>query len=321
MKISDIGGECALIRRLTSVPYNDPAIVKGVGDDCAVLEYTQGKYLLVTVDMMVENDHFSLSWHTPNQVGKKLMESNVSDIIAMGGTPRWAFISISLTETTQVEFMDVFYLGLHESAQKHGVALIGGDTTHGRDLVLNLALIGDVDKEFVRLRSDAVPGDLICVTGTLGKSEAGLRLLRKGKNDGLLDGHLNPQCRLEWEGRAIARYAHAMIDVSDGLGSEVTHICEESNTGGFITWEHIPISPATIEAARILYDEPQSYALSGGEDFELVFTIQPENIPSLQNEFSDFTVVGEILPKGEGIYLMRQGRRMELGKGYDHFIG
>ncbi|UCD57593.1 MAG: thiamine-phosphate kinase, partial [Candidatus Hydrogenedentota bacterium] len=241
MKISDIGGECALIKHLTGISYDDPAIIKGVGDDCAVLEYTPDKYLLVTVDMMVENDHFSLAWHTPRQVGKKLMESNVSDIIAMGGTPRWAFISLSLTAATQVEFMDEFYRGLYDSARKHSVALIGGDTTHGRELVLNLALLGDVDKNFVRLRSYAVPGDLICVTGTLGKSEAGLRLLQNGKNEGWLNGHLEPQCRLEWEGRAIARYAHAMIDVSDGLGSEVAYICEESDTGGCVVWEQIPL--------------------------------------------------------------------------------
>ncbi|MGD0210307.1 MAG: PAS domain S-box protein, partial [Desulfomonilia bacterium] len=115
MKISDIGGEFALIRRLTGVPYNDPAVIKGIGDDCAVLEYTVDKYLLITVDMMVENDHFSLAWHTPYQVGKKLMESNVSDIISMGGTPRWAFISLALRADTKVEFMDDFYRGLYDS--------------------------------------------------------------------------------------------------------------------------------------------------------------------------------------------------------------
>ncbi|UCD59124.1 MAG: thiamine-phosphate kinase [Candidatus Hydrogenedentota bacterium] len=319
MKISDIGGECALIRRLTGISYNDPAIIKGVGDDCAVLEYTHDNYLLVTVDMMVENDHFSLDWHTPYQVGKKLMESNVSDIIAMGGKPRWAFVSLALTAATQVEFMDELYRGLYDSARRHSVALIGGDTTHGRDLVFNLALLGDVGKNFVRLRSDAVPGDLLCVTGTLGKSEAGLRLLRNGKNEGWLEGHLEPQCRLEWEGRAIARYARAMIDVSDGLGSELAHICEESNTGGCIIWENIPLSPGTIKAAQILYDEPQHYALSGGEDFELVFTIPPANIPDLRKEFSDFTVVGEILAKEAGIFILKQGHKMELSRGYDHF--
>ena len=319
MKISDIGGEYALIKHLTGISYGDPAIIKGVGDDSAVLEYTRDKYLLVTVDMMVENDHFSLDWHTPYQVGKKLMESNVSDIIAMGGSPRWAFISLSLTAATQVEFAEELYHGLYDSARRHRVALIGGDTTHGRELVFNLALLGDVDKKLVRLRSGALPEDLICVTGTLGKSEAGLRLLKNKKAEGWVDGHLEPQCRLEWEGKAIARYAHAMIDVSDGLGSEVAHICEESDTGGCIIWEHIPLSPETIKAARIFQDEPQRYALSGGEDFELVFTISPENIPDLKKEFSDFTMVGKILPKDAGIYILKQGRRMELSKGYDHF--
>jgi len=172
LKMADIGGEFALIRHLTGVEHSDPAIVKGVGDDCAVLEYTPDKYLLVTVDMMVENDQFSLAWHTPCQVGKKLMESNVSDIVSMGGPPRWAFISLALTPDTQVEFMDEFYRGLYNSADKHSVALIGGGTTHDRDLVLNLALVGDVDKNFVRLRSHAVPGDLICATRGPGK-EAG----------------------------------------------------------------------------------------------------------------------------------------------------
>lgn len=319
MKIADIGGEFALIRRLTSLSYDDPAIIKGVGDDCAVLEYTADKYLLVTVDMMVENDHFSLTWHTPEQVGKKLMESNVSDIIAMGGTPRWAFISLSLTQVTDVEFMDEFYRGLYDSARKHGVAIVGGDTTHGRDLVINLALVGDVDKGLVRLRSHAQPGDLICVTGTLGKSQAGLKLLLNDRRDGYLNGHLEPQCRKEWEGKAIARYAHAMIDVSDGLGSEVTHICEQSGTGACINWEKIPLSKDTIEAARMISGNPHEYALYGGEDFELVFTIPKGNIPALQKEFSDFTEVGEILPKEAGISILKDGSRQDVKKGYDHF--
>ena len=319
MKIADIGGEFALIRRVTGHSYDDPAIIKGVGDDCAVLEYTADKYLLVTVDMMVENDHFSLKWHTPEQVGKKLMESNVSDIIAMGGTPRWAFISLALTQTTDVELMDEFYRGLYDSAKKHHVALVGGDTTHGRDLVLNLALIGDVDKGFVRLRSHAVPGDLICVTGTLGKSQAGLKLLLNHRRDGYLKGHLEPQCRLEWEGKAIARHAHALIDVSDGLSSEVTHICEESGTGARIDWEKIPLSKDTIEAARIISGDPHEYALYGGEDFELVFTIPKANVPDLEKEFLDFTIVGEILPKEHGIFILKEGSRQEMKKGYDHF--
>jgi thiamine-monophosphate kinase len=271
--------------------------------------------------MMVENSHFSLAWHSPYQVGKKLMEVNVSDIVAMGGTPRWAFISLALTRDTEVEFMDEFYRGLYDSARKHGVALVGGDTTHGRELALNLALIGDVEKQFVRFRSGARPGDLICVTGTLGKSEAGLRLLQNGNKDGYLTGHLEPICRHKEEGKTIARRAHAMIDVSDGLGSEVAHICEESGTGARIDCESIPLSRETIDAARSVGGDPYLYALYGGEDFELVFTIPPEQCAGLRKEFSDFTVVGEILPKEEGLVILKGGRKMDVKKGYDHFAG
>ncbi len=321
MKISDIGGEFAFIRRVTGLTCRDPSIIRGVGDDCAVLEYTADKYLLVTVDMMVENSHFRMDWYSPYQVGMKLMEVNVSDIVSMGGSPRWAFISLALTHDTEIEFMDEFYRGLYDSANKHSVALVGGDTTHGRELVMNLALVGDVEKDQVRLRSQAEPGHLICVTGTLGKSEAGLRLLLAGRHDGYLAGYLEPKSRLEAEGKVIARHGRAMIDVSDGLGSEVVHICEESGTGARIDWESIPLSGITVEAARIAGGDPRLYALHGGEDFELVFTIPPENLEPLKKDFSDFTVVGEILPKEKGIFISRGGKCLELKGGYDHFKG
>jgi len=319
MNIAELGGEFALIKRVTGIPCGDPAVVKGVGDDCAVLEYTADRYLLVTVDMMVENSHFSLEWHSPPQIGRKLMEANVSDIVAMGGTPRWAFISLALPGDTSVAFIDEFYRGLYESAARHAVALVGGDTTRGRELVLNLALVGDVEKEYVRLRSHAGPGDLICVTGTLGKSEAGLRLLQSGRKDGYLAGYLEPRCRRADEGRAIARRARAMIDVSDGLGSEVTHICEESGTGARIDYGTIPLSSETIEAARAVSGDPREYALYGGEDFELVFTLPPDQREALLHEIPDFTVVGEILKKEEGIFIRKDGRDLALKQGYDHF--
>jgi len=319
MKLSDIGGEFAFIKRVTGVQNADAAVVKGVGDDCAVLEYTDERYLLVTVAMLVENTHFSLDWHTPYQVGGKLMEANVSDVVAMGGTPRWAFISLALRADTEVEFMDEFYRGLYDSARRHRVALIGGDTTHGRELAFNVALAGDADKRFTRFRSGARPGELICVTGTLGKSEAGLRLLLAGRRDGCLGGYLEPRCRMEWEGAAIARRAGAMIDVSDGLASEVAHICEESGTGARIDREKIPLSSDTVDAARLVSGDPYEYALYGGEDFELVFSIAPDRIKGLRKEFSDFTVVGEILQKEEGLSIASDGQRSDLKRGYDHF--
>jgi thiamine-monophosphate kinase len=318
MKISGIGGEFAFIRRVTGVPCDDPALVKGIGDDCAVLEYSSDKYLLVTTDMMVENSHFSLAWCSPYQLGKKIVEVNVSDIVAMGGTPRWAFISLALPTDTQVEFMDEFYRGLYDSGRAHKVTLAGGDTTHGGLLTLNLALVGDAEKDLVRYRSGALPGDLICVTGTLGKSEAGLRLLMKGL-EGNVAGYCEPRARTEWEGKAIARRAHAMIDVSDGLGSEVRHLCEESGTGGRIDCEKIPLSRDTIEAARLAGGDPLRYALYGGEDYELVFAIPSDRIRELEKEFSDFTVVGEFLNKEKGVSILRDGRVQALEAGYDHF--
>lgn len=318
MRISDIGGEFAFIGRVAR-NYRDPAIVRGVGDDCAVLAHPADRLLLLTADMMVQDTHFTLQWFSPHQIGKKLMEVNVSDIVSMGGTPRHAVISIAIPEETGVEFLDELYRGIYESAETHRVALIGGDTTRGRELALNLALTGEVEKDLVRYRSGAVPGDLICVTGTLGKSEAGLRLLMNSKT-GYVGGFLEPRSRLAGEGRAIARHAHAMIDVSDGLASEVRHICEESGTGAFIIHDSIPLSPKTRDAAAALGSDPYSYALYGGEDFELVFTIPAGSMDGLRRTFSDFTVIGEIREREAGVNLSYEGRLMPLDHGYDHFL-
>ncbi len=318
MKISEIGGEFALISRLSRRDYSDPAIIRGVGDDCAVIAHTAEKHLLVTTDMMVEDSHFKAGWANPFQVGKKLMEVNVSDIVSMGGTPTYAFISLALTKDTEVEYMDELYRGIYASADKHGVALIGGDTTSGAGIVLNIALLGEVEKDLLCLRSDAKPGDLICVTGTLGKSAAGLYLLLAGKS-GYLKGYQEPECRLVSEGRIIAKRAHAMIDVSDGLASEVGHICEESGTGARIDHASIPLSADTREAARAVSMDPYDFALNGGEDFELVFTLPPGEETALRKEFSDFTVVGEILKKSDGLFILKDGKREELKGGFNHF--
>jgi thiamine-monophosphate kinase len=318
MKISDIGGEFGMLRRLTRRDLTNPNLVLGVGDDCAILQYSPSLYLLVTTDMMVENDHFSLHWQTPYQIGMKLMEVNVSDIVCKGGRPKFAFLSICLKKDTTVEFVDGFYHGLYESAQKHGVLLVGGDTTHGAQLVFNLALTGEVEPDLVRLRSGARVGDIICVTGTLGGSTAGLELLRH-KLDGYVQDHLEPKSRSVADGIAIARFANATIDVSDGLGNEVTHIARESNTGACILYDEIPYSETTIASAKKLERDPADFALYGGEDFQIVFTIDKNKLILLEKEFTDFTIVGEILAREQGIYLLQGNRKLPLKKGYDHF--
>jgi thiamine-monophosphate kinase len=270
--------------------------------------------------MMVENDHFSLRWQTPYQIGMKLMEVNVSDIVCKGGRPKFAFLSMCLTSRTSFEFVEELFRGLYASAARHGVLLVGGDTTHGNALVFNIALTGEVEPDLLRLRSGAKPGDTICVTGTLGGSTAGLELLRH-KLDGYLVDHCEPKSRTYDEGRTIARYANATIDVSDGLASEVTHIAEESSTGACIFYDKIPLSENTIASAEKLNRDPADFALYGGEDFQIVFTITEKKLPFLKKVFNDFTVVGEILPYSQGIYIVKNNTKLPLQKGYDHFSG
>ncbi|MBN2536412.1 MAG: thiamine-phosphate kinase [Spirochaetales bacterium] len=318
MKINEIGGEFALINLITKSYDSHPGIICGIGDDCAVIRSGRDTCSLITTDMMVENDHFSLKWFTPEQIGKKCMESNVSDIIAMGGKPEYAFVSICLKKDTDVEFIKGFYKGLYESAERHNVLLLGGDTTHGTEYVFNLALTGTVPSSLLKLRSMARVGDFIAVTGTLGGSTAGLKLLLNNRDGYFLD-HLEPRSRTQEEGAVIARYAHAMIDVSDGLGSEVFHICQKSNTGAEIDLEAIPLSEHTVRSAETLGSDPYEYALYGGEDFELVFTIPEHAIKELTREFDDFTIVGRIVEQSEDIHIISQGEKTPVKKGYDHF--
>ena len=318
MKIKEIGGEFELIKHLTKSPDNNPEIICGIGDDCAVIRLANDSCQLITTDMMVENDHFSFKWFTPAQVGKKLMESNVSDIISMGGIPQYVFLSMSLKKDTTVEFLENFFNGLKESAARHKVLLLGGDTTHGTEYVFNLTLTGIVPETLLCLRSMAQPGDLIAVTGNLGGSTAGLKLLLKNKK-GYLSDHLEPKSRTSEEAALIARYANAMIDVSDGLGSEVRHICNRSNTGAEILLEKIPLSEDTVRSAQTLESDPYDFALYGGEDFELVFTIPRESIDTLKQKFSDFSIVGRITESSKGIHIIKEGKKYPVLQGYDHF--
>jgi len=312
MNIKDIGGEFALIDRVTR---RGGAIV-GIGDDAAVLKYTDKRYQLLTTDMLCEGDHFNLQWSTPKQVGMKSMEVNVSDIAAMGGLPTYAAISLSLRPDTSVEFMDAFYEGLYESADRHGVKIVGGDTTHASIMVVNVALMGVVEKERLSLRSHAKRGDLICVTGDLGKSMAGLELLKAGV-PGDTKAHLEPKCRLK-EARIIGKHCNAMIDVSDGLASEVNHICKESGVGGIVFRKMIPLSKSTVESAIKLCKDPYNYALNGGEDYELIFTIPEKDLKKVKVN-CPITVVGEILADKEGVKIESGGSKTALKGGYDHF--
>ena len=310
MEISEIG-EFGLIERLSKRVKEKEGVMKGIGDDTAVLENGED-YTLITTDMLVSGDHFRRDWHTPYQIGWKSMIVNVSDIAAMGGLPEYGLISIALPDDVDVEYMEGIFDGMIDAAEKYDFTIIGGDTTHGDLLVINVVLIGSVEKENLTLRGDAEVGDLIGVTGDIGKSWAGLELLLQDK-EGYTDFYLKPDCNLS-KARKLAPYVNAMIDVSDGLASEVNHICEESGVGAIVEKEKVPISERTKEAGRILGKDPMFWALSGGEDFELVFTI-PENKLDEIKEVNPI-IVGKITE--EGVYLI-DGEKRPLKGGYDHF--
>lgn len=313
-EIKDLG-EFGLIDRLKEKIADGEGVVKGIGDDCAVLEGDHD-YTLLTTDMLVSGDHFNRDWQSAWQIGWKSIVVNVSDIASMGGVPKWALVSMALPDDVSVEYVDEIFEGMVDASEEYDLSIIGGDTTHGDLLVINVALIGEVEKENLCMRGDAEVGDVICVSGDVGKSWAGLELLRAGKK-GYTDFYLEPYCRLDIS-REIAPLVNAMIDVSDGVASEVGHICEESGVGAEVYEDKIPISDKTKEAAETLGKDPMFWALSGGEDFELLFTIKEDKMDNIEGV--DYTIIGRITESG--MFLVDgDGEKSELKGGYDHFSG
>jgi len=324
MKISEFGGEQMLLKKIArSQKVFNKNVVEGIGDDAAVLELG-GKLFVVTTDMLVEGDHFHFDWSSPKQVGVKAMESNVSDVAAMGALPKHAFVSLCLRRNATVELVEGLYKGIEIVARKWGIDVIGGDTTHGPNTVINVTLIGEVEKKNLKLRSNAKKGDLIFVSGDIGKSTAGLNLLLKDKKylkskkfGRTVKFHLQPKSRMDLiAGKKLPlRFVNAMEDVSDGLATEVKNICEMSKCGAVIYAEKVPIAKQTREAAVEVKKSALDFALFGGEDFELVFTVPKKHA----GKFKGFHCVGEILEERK-VFLEQKWKRKELKKkGFDHF--
>lgn len=334
MDISQLG-EIGLIKKISSgAKLFSKDIIKGIGDDAAVIKFDKKHYLLLTTDTLVEDDHFSTKWFTPEQIGSKAIESNVSDIAAMGGFPKYALISLTLPKTANINFIDGLYNGINKKCKKYKINLIGGNLSNGKNIIINVILVGLVEKKSLCLRGNAKVNDLICVTGNLGSSRAGLELFRNaqkptgkkypvsgtnsvGKKKGKsISYYLNPKSRLGIS-KKLSKYAHAMEDVSDGLASEVLNICSESRVGAVIYKDLIPLDKNTIIDAKKVGKDPYGYALYGGEDYELVFTISQKNLKKLKGV--KCIVVGEILQKNKGIYLYQKGIKKKLKYGYEHF--
>lgn len=318
MRIKAIGGEFALIERIKNktVLFSED-VIAGIGDDAAVLKYGKNSCLLFTTDMLVENDHFSLKYSGAEQIGMKAIEQNVSDIAAMGGLPKYAAVSLALPNDISVEFIDKLYKGINKKSRKYKINVVGGNITHSKEIVINVALLGFVEKKYLALRSGAKSGDLIFCSGNVGGSTAGLELLRRNKKGKSIKIHLEPKSRLELA-RKLARVGiSSMIDVSDGVAPEVKHICGESNVGAVIYADKIPISKDTISDSKKIKKNPIDFALYGGEDFELVFTANKSKLNQLKK--LDVKAIGKVVDKQYGIKLVKDGRKVNLGSGFDHF--
>lgn len=335
MRIADIG-EFSLIDRLQRIIATDhPEVLVGIGDDVAVLASQGDELLLATIDIQVEKVHFLRHLISAEQLGRRALAINLSDIAAMGGQPQFALVSLGLPADTEVAWVEDLYRGMRAEAERFGALVVGGNmTSTPSEVCVDVALLGRVRRDQVLLRAGAQPGDLVLVTGQLGDGAAGLRLglnpdidVAPADRAALLARYLTPTARVA-EGRVIARtrQATAMIDLSDGLSSDVGHICERSKVGVRIWTERLPIGAAVRQVATVTETPPWQLALTGGDDYELCLTARPAAVDDLiaavtRETGTAITVVGEVLPAEQGRRLVLPGGQaipLEPG-GWEHF--
>lgn len=296
-----------------------------IGDDCAVLPKDSKTDMVITADMLVEDIDFRVKWTTPEFIGHKALAVSLSDIAAMGADPTWAMLSIGIPKRVwNTDFIDRFYEGWHRLASEFGVELVGGDISRTPDkIVIDSVVAGEVEKGGAILRSTANPGDMIFVTNLLGGAAAGLAALEGGLPGGaqlekVVLKQLQPVPQIKW-GKLLQKQhlASAMIDVSDGLSSDLAHLCRASGVGAEIYAEKIPVY-APSELPDRLGVDPLDLALNGGEDFELLFTSDPKNLSTLKT--GHFLHIGEVTASEGMIELITSSERAVLRpKGYSHF--
>ncbi|GIX47580.1 MAG: thiamine-monophosphate kinase [Candidatus Tectimicrobiota bacterium] len=328
-------GEFALIARLQQrlPPPQEARVVCGIGDDCAVLRLPAGSDLLLTTDTQEEEVHFRRAWATPEDIGWRCLAVNVSDIAAMGGMPVAAVVALSLPPDLEVAFVEGLYDGLQAVATAYSCPIVGGNVskTAGK-LAVTISVLGEVPRGQALRRSGARVGDEIWVTGTLGEAKAGLEALRHAPRlaglatERVCERYRRPRPRLHeaWYLREHGGL-HSLIDLSDGLSSDLAHICQASGVGAVLEAAQLPLAEETRRVAAALGADPLAYALHGGEDFELCFTAPPGRIAPLQADFTrrfqcPLTRVGYICA-GRGVTLqLPDGRCHPLPvAGYDHF--
>lgn len=305
--------EFELIRRFFSRPADSPAVVAGVGDDGAVLRPTQGRELVTVIDTMVAGTHFPPAM-SAGDIGYRAVAVNLSDVAAMGAEPRWMTLALTLVEA-DADWLAAFADGLYEAAAEWGVALVGGDTTKGDQLVVSVQMSGDLAPGTALYRSGARDGDTIYVTGTVGDAAAGLRLLAEGADDHVLARRFARPTARVGTGMALAGIANAAIDLSDGLVADLSKILEASGVGAELDLQRLPLSKQLVETVG--REQALRDAMGGGDDYELCFTLPAAMLP--RAIAADVTAIGRI--SAEPGLLCRDGDTVVPfdDTGYRHF--
>ena len=329
----------SLRQRVTSSALKSESLIAGIGDDAAVFRSGAGKETVITADLLVEDIDFRRTTTPPFLLGHKALAVSLSDIAAMGARPMWSLISIGVPEDVwETEFVNHFYDGLLELANRYGVQLIGGDTSRTNvNIVIDSIVAGECAAGTAVMRSGAKPGDQIFVTGSLGAAAAGLRLIERGahladqnlgdedsqKLDHVLIRQLRPEPRVGW-GIVLGEehLATAMIDLSDGLSSDLNRLCEASEVGALIDSSLLPIDNRVVELCGRRALDPLQLALHGGEDFELLFTIKPADVARLPRRVDGVEIkrIGEVTKSIEGVKISEGSRIWDLKPGgWKHF--
>ncbi|MEK6614590.1 MAG: thiamine-phosphate kinase [Bacteroidota bacterium] len=321
-------GEVGLIKHIARyVKLQNESSVCGIGDDAAVIKYEEEKQTVVTTDMLIEGVHFDLTYCPLKHLGYKAVSVNLSDIYAMNASPKQILVSIAMSNRFSLEAIEELYAGMLLACERHNVDLVGGDTTSSRSgLIINITAIGEADKNEIVYRSGAKASNLLCVSGDLGSAYLGLQILEREKkifkenpniqpdmegNDYLLERQLKPEARKDIiaQLKELGIKPTSMIDISDGLASEILHLCTESNVGCRLYEKKIPIDESANQKAREFNLNPTMCALSGGEDYELLFTIDIKDHDKIK-KCKEVTIIGHITEKAEGTNLVLTGTEM-----------
>lgn len=334
-------GEFRLIERLTStILLQNKSTIKGVGDDAAILEAPTGKQVVLTTDMLVEGVHFDLMYTPLKHLGYKSVAVNLSDVCAMNAIPAQITVSIAVSNRFSLEALEELYAGILLACNNYNVDLVGGDTTSSKSgLIISISAVGYVDPNKIVTRSAAREHDLLVVSGDLGGAYMGLQILEREKEvfkaapttqpdltgyDYILERQLKPEPRVDIVDllEKLEVQPTSMIDISDGLASEIKHLSEQSGVGFDLYEEKIPVSPRTIEAAKEFNLDYTMCALNGGEDYELLFTIKHSDYDKIKGN-PNLTVIGHATGQGDPCHLIAKGgERIELrAQGWDGIAG